>query len=117
MEYLKINNVDFSPYVSSLEVGTTHKSKTRTSAAGNMNVKYINTKKVLKAGIIPLDTSTNQSLLKELNKFQVTVEYLEPETNTIQTIECIVPDNSIKYYTIRADKVSLQTYTVTFTQK
>lgn len=117
MEYLKINNVDFSPYVSALSVETVHKSKTRTSAAGNMNVKYINTKKVITAEIIPLDLSTNQSLLAELNKFQVTVEYLEPETNTIKSIECIVPDNKIQYYTIRTDKISLKAYTVTFTQK
>lgn len=117
MAYLKINDVDFSQYVSSLEVNTVHNSKARTNAAGNMNVKYINTKKVVTAGIIPLTADASKALVKELNKFQVKVEYLEPETDTLKTIQCIVPDNKIKYYRITADKTMLDTYTVTFTEK
>lgn len=117
MAYLKINTVDFSQYVNSLEVNTVHNSKTRTNAAGNMNVKYINTKKVITAGIIPLSAEASKALIQELNKFQVEVEYLEPETGTLKTIQCVVPDNKIKYYRITADKTMLDTYTVTFTQK
>jgi hypothetical protein len=117
MSYLKINNVDFSQYVSALEVSTVHNSKSRTNAAGNMNVKYINTKKVITAKIIPLDAASSKALIEELNKFQVTVEYLEPEDNTLKEIECIVPDHKIKYYSITADKTLINAYTVTFTQK
>ena len=117
MEYLKINGIDFSKCVSSLEVNTVHNAKTRTNAAGNMNVKYINTKKVLNVGIIPLDSISSKSLLTELNKFEVEVEYLEPETEALQTISCIVPSNNVKYYRILADKTMMDAYKVTFTQK
>lgn len=117
MEYFKINGVDFSKCVSSLEVNTVHNAKTRTNAAGNMNVKYINTKKVITVGIIPLESSDSKALLTQLNKFQVQVEYLEPETEALQTIDCIIPSNNVKYYRIWADKTMMDAYTITFTQK
>ena len=117
MTYFKINNVDFSAYVSSLDVNTVHNSKNRTNASGNLNVKYINTKKALKVGIIPLDNVAAASLLNQLNKFEVTVKYLDPETKQLETIECIVPSNNVGYYTIRADKVMTKAYTIKFTEK
>ena len=117
MEYFKLNGVDFSRSVSSLEVNTIHNSKTRTNAAGNMNVKYINSKKVLTVGIIPLEAAVAKSLLYELNKFEVVVTYLEPETQAMETIDCIVPSNNVKYYRIRADRTLMDAYTITFTEK
>lgn len=117
MAYFKLNDIDFSAYVNALEVSTVHNYKQRTNAAGNMNVNYINTKKALKVGIIPLDAAIEQSLLAELNKFQVKVEYLEPETNTLETIQCIAPDNKIKYYTIQANKTLIDAYSVEFIEK
>lgn len=117
MNYFVLNGIDFSRYVNSLQVDTVHNSKNRMNAAGTLNVKPINSKKVITVGIIPLDASIASELITELNKFQVTITYLDPELNSLKTINCIVPDNSISYYTIRADKVMTQAYTVTFTEK
>lgn len=116
MTYFKINGVDFSTYVNKLKVGTKHNYKARTNASGNMSVKYLNTKKVVEVGIIPLDDTSTASLQAQIDKFQVTISYLDPKTNAIETINCIIPDNSVEYYTIRADKVMLKAFALTFTQ-
>ena len=116
MAYFKINDIDFSQYVNALEVTTVHNYKSRTNAAGNLNVKYINEKKVVTVGIIPLNDTSTTSLLSELNKFKVTVSYLEPETNELKTITCIAPKNSLKYYKVIAGDTMLKAYSIQFTE-
>ena len=116
MTYFKLNNIDFSQYVTKLQVGTKHNYKQRTNASGNLMVKYINTKKIIQVGIIPLDETTLKSFVTEINKFTVTISYRDPETGALKTISCIVPENLIEYYTIRADSVSLKAFAVTFTE-
>lgn len=116
MNYFKINDIDFSHYVNKLEVKTVHNHKQQTNALGDINAKYINTKKVIDVGIIPLDAESNAALLAQINKFKVSVSFLNPETRELETIDCIIPDNTVDYYTIRADKVSLKAYSLSFTQ-
>lgn len=116
MAYFKINNIDFSQYVNKLKIGTKHNYKGKTNAAGNLMVKYINSKKIIEVGIIPLDDTAAQSLQKQINKFQVEIEYLEPETKALKKIKCIVPDNSVDYYTIQAGKKMLNAYSLKFTE-
>ena len=95
MTYFKLNNIDFSQYVTKLQVGTKHNYKQRTNASGNLMVKYINTKKVIQVGIIPLDEATLKSLVNEIDKFTVSISYLDLETVGLKTIICIVPENLI----------------------
>lgn len=114
MAYFKINNVDYSQYVNKLSIQTNHIYNARTNASGNTSVKKINSKKIINVGIIPLDAAVNAALVKALNGFQMTVEFLDPETNTLKTANCIIPKNNIEYYTIRADKVLTKAYTLTF---
>lgn len=116
MEYFKINDIDFSHCVSSLEVGTIHNYRSRVNAAGNTNVKYINKKKTLSVTIIPLSDTATATFLTELNKFQVKVDYLDPETKALKTITCINPKNSISYYTIREGNTMLKSYKIQFTE-
>ena len=97
MTYLKINNIDFSKYVNKLKVAVKHNYKSMTSAAGNTLVKYINSKRVIEIGIIPLDEVAMQELLAEVKKFQVTLSYLNPETNQLEeNVNCIIPNISRK---------------------
>lgn len=55
MAYLKIDNTDFSMYVSGLKVGSKSNYNAQTNAAGNTVVDYINSKKTIAVNIIPLD--------------------------------------------------------------
>ncbi len=117
MAYFKINGTDYSLYVNQLLIDTKHKYTARENAAGNLMVKYITKKRNIKVGIIPLDATVMKNLAAELAKggtnFTKSVTFLNPETNELETINCIIPINSIEYYTIRADKVMTKAFSFT----
>ena len=117
MTYFKINDTDFSMYVNKLKVGSQWIYKSRTNSAGNTIAKPVSLKRVVEVGIIPLDDESVASLLTEVNKFDVTITFLNPDTNAIETINCIIPDHVKDYYTIRADKVMLNAFTLAFSEK
>ena len=114
MTYFKINNVDFSQYVNKLNIQTNHVYNARTNASGDKTVKYINTKRIIAVGIIPLTEEANAALMAELNKFKMVVSFRDPNTKALVEDDCILPKNSIEYYTIQADKVLTKAYTLTF---
>ncbi|MBR2492512.1 MAG: hypothetical protein IKB64_03465 [Paludibacteraceae bacterium] len=117
MAYFKINNNDYSQYVNKLIVDTTHKYTARENASGNLLVKHITKKKKLQVGIIPLDASSLTSLMEDLDSFECTVTYLEPKTNTLETINCIIPVHSIEYYSIRAGNIMTKAFTFACEEK
>ena len=55
MAYFKIGDVDFSPYVNSLKVNKRAIYNSQVNAAGNSIVDYINSKRTIEVGIIPLN--------------------------------------------------------------
>lgn len=112
--YFMINGHDYSSCVNMLKVARQHNYKQMTTAAGNTLVKYINSKRVIEVGIIPLDSETMANFLKDINLFNVTISYRNPETNALEeNINCIIPDNIIEYYTIQSNKVMYKAFTLT----
>lgn len=106
MAYFKLNGNDYSMYVSDLLVTKKHTYKSATNAAGNTVVKYQTTKRTLTVGIIPLEAADMAELQKDINSFQVSVSYRDPETNElVENLKCIIPVSDVEYYTIRTDKV------------
>lgn len=98
--------MDFSRFVSELHVKKTANYAAQTNAAGNTIVDYINSKRVIEVGIIPLDDESMVELLDEVNTFNVTLSFLNPNTGTLEDkVSCIIPDTNIEYYTIQAGKV------------
>ena len=117
MTYFKINNVDYSMYVNSLEITTNTNYNAQTNAAGNTVVDYINQKRQIKVGIIPLDDVVMASLKNAIDNFNVSISFLNPNTKIIEeNVDVIIPSNEIKYYTIQMDKVSFEGLTLTFTE-
>lgn len=117
MAYFKINNVDYSMYVNSLEITTNTKYNAQTNAAGNTVVDYINQKRQIKVGIIPLDDVVMSSLKNAIDNFNVNISFLNPNTKAIEeNVDVIIPSNAIKYYTIQVNKVSFEGLTLTFTE-
>lgn len=112
MAYFKIDGTDFSQYVNKLNVQTKHKYTARENATGTLLVKYITAKKTVQVGIIPLDAASLKSLMSKLNSstFEHTVEYHDPELDALKTIRCIIPTNSIEYYTIQAGNTSAKAF-------
>ena len=106
MSYFKINGVDFSAYVNKLLIGTEHSYKSMTTASGSTIVKYINSKRSIEVGIIPLTDAQMKPLLNEVDKFQVTISYRDPETNAlVENLSCIIPNHLVEYHTIQSGKV------------
>lgn len=117
MTYFKIGDVDFSPYVSGLKIDKTAIYNTQTNASGNSIVDYINSKRVITVSIIPLDELAMMRLQLSLNAFSVNISFLNPTTNTLEeNVGCIVPSDSVEYYTIRADKTLFNAYQVSFVE-
>lgn len=115
MTYFKINGHDYSMYVNKLKVAREHIYKGMTNATGNMVVKYVNTKRIIEVGIIPLDSAAMKNLQEDINKFKVTVSYLDPKTGALEeNVACIIPHNSVDYYTVQANNVKFDAFSLEF---
>lgn len=115
MTYFKIGSNDYSIYVNALKVTTDAKYNAQENAAGNTVVDYINKKRTIEVGIIPLDATVMAKLKTDIEKFNVTVSFLNPNTNKLETgVNCIIPSNEVNYYTIQANKTMFDAVTLTF---
>ena len=113
MAYFKINGTDYSTYVNKLKVAREHIYKGMTNATGNLLVKYVNTKRIIEVGIIPLDSAAMKQLQADINQFKVTISYLDPETGELEeNVSCIIPQNSVEYYTVRAGNTSFKAFSL-----
>ena len=117
MAYLKINGIDFSTYVNKLSVQTVHKYISQESANGTLLVRHLTAKKKVTVGIIPLNSATLVNLMAVINDFEVTVDYLDPETNNLKQIACIIPTSSVEYYTIQTGNTKVKAFTFTCEEK
>ena len=115
MAYLMINGNDYSSFVNELKVGTEANFNAQTNAAGNSVVEYINSKKTLEIGFIPM---SDNSLIRLMNdaSFHSQITYRNPLTNDLDTIDCILASNELEYYTIQAGKVLYKAFVLTFTE-
>lgn len=115
MSYFKINNNDYSIYVNELKVTNDVNYNAQTNAAGDTVVDYINTKRTIEVGIIPIDDSTMINLQNDIALFNVSISFRNPKTNMIEeNINCIIPTNEVEYYTIQVNKVSYKAFSLTF---
>ena len=80
MAYFKINNVDFSKYVNRLKVTKQANYSLQTNAAGNSVADYINSKRTIEVGIIPLDNAAMVELQSAINAFNVSISFRNPIT-------------------------------------
>lgn len=115
MAYFKINGTDFSMYVNKLLVDTKHVYTARQNASGNLMVKYVTKKHNVQVGIVPLDAAALRSLESELSggSFEKNITYLDPATNSLKTIRCIIPVHTVEYYTIQAGKTMTKAFNFT----
>ena len=117
MTYFKINNTDFSMYVNALKVSSAANYTAQTNAAGNTVVEYINSKRTIEVGIIPLDSVAMIALQNAINGFNVSLSFLNPNTGIIEeSIDCIIPSNSVEYYTIQDNNVSYKGFNLAFVE-
>ena len=114
MAYFKIGKTDFSNIVNELKVDNTSNYNSQTNAAGDTVVEYINTKRIIEVGIIPLDDTDMANLQTAINDFDVMISFRNPRTNQLETIFCIIPESGVEYYTIQANKVMYKAFKLKF---
>ena len=115
MTYFKIGANDYSMYVSALKIKESANYNAQTNAAGNTVVDYINKKRIIEVGVIPLNDSVMSNLKKDIAAFNVSLSFLNPETKQLETnVNCIIPDNEVEYYTIQVDRVMYKAFNLSF---
>lgn len=113
MTYFKINNNDYSAFVNGLKITKNTVYNSQTNASGDSVVDYINAKRQIEVGIIPLTADAMQSLQTDIDSFSVSISFLNPKTNAIEEdVNCIIPANDVEYYTIQADKTMFNGFSI-----
>ena len=117
MAYFKIGENDYSAFVNKLKIQRQVKYNAQTNAAGDTVVDYINTKRTIEVGIIPLTDAQMLQLQLDIAAFNVSLTFLNPQTNTLEeNVSCIIPATDVEYYTIQANKTMFDGITLTFTE-
>lgn len=117
MAYFKIGGIDFSPYVNQLVINDNATYTAQTNAAGDTVVDYVNRKRKITVGIIPVDGETMARLMNAVNAFNVSLSFRNPKTNALEeNVSCIIPADKIEYYTIQGDKAQYKALTLDFTE-
>lgn len=114
MAYFKIGSKDYSSICNALKVNSTANYNAQTNAAGNTVVDYINTKRIIEVGTIPLNDTAMKELLMDVALFSCNVSFRNPNTNELETITCIIPESNIEYYTIQQNNVLYNAMTLQF---
>lgn len=115
MIYFKIGDTDYSAYVKGLSVTKSVNYNGLTNAKGDTVVDYLNQKRQIDVVIIPLDVEKLNSLLSAIDTFNVSISYYDAKTNSIsESVNAIIADYSIAYYTLRDDKKMVQEFSLTF---
>lgn len=115
MAYFKIDNVDFSMYVNELKVNSNTNYTAQTNAAGDTVVDYINKKRTIEVGVIPVDDASMLELQQAIDAFNVSLSFRNPKTNVLEeNVNCIIPSDAVEYYTIQSNKVMFKAFTLRF---
>ena len=117
MAYFKIGDNDYSMYVNELNVSKEANYNAQMNAAGDTVVDYINHKRVIEVGIIPLSDDVMAQLQTDLDAFNVSISFRNPQTNLLEEgVNCIIPESNVEYYTIQAGKVLYNEFQLEFTE-
>lgn len=117
MTYFKIGSKDYSDHVNELKVDTITNYNSQTNAAGNTVVDYINKKRTITVGIIPLNDSIMSELQADIEAFNVSLSFLNPKTKALEeNVNCIIPSNNVEYYTIQKNKTMFKALSLTFNE-
>jgi hypothetical protein len=116
MAYLKINGVDYSPYIKKLKVDKAHYYEMKSSAGGKDRVTPKYTRRTVEVTVIVINDEVMQGLLTSLANLRNTISFRNPETNTLVDMDCIVEHKAVEYFTIQENKVLYQEFNLVFTE-
>jgi hypothetical protein len=102
MAIFKIGDADFSGLVSGLKVGyeTLVSDSSGRNANGDTVLDVINTKRKIYVTLRHTTFAEMQSFLAAIEPYQVTVTYLDPRTNTMQSADTYTSTPEPEYYNV-----------------
>lgn len=102
-------------YVNKLNISKVANYNAQTNAAGDTVADFINHKRTIEVGIIPLDAADMVKLQNAIKAFNVSITFLNPQTNSLEeNVSCIITEDNVEYYTIQIDKVMCKALTLSF---
>ena len=117
MNYLKINNTDFSGYVSGLKVGfeTLVSDKSGRNAAGDTVIDIVNKKFKIYVTLRHTTDTEMEAFMAAIDGYVVNVTFLNPKTGALTTIEAYTGTPEPEYYTI-SDKTIFKPMSLNFVE-
>ena len=114
--YFKINNVDFSDYVSGMKVGyeTLVSSDSGRNAAGDTVIDVINKKRKVYITFRHTTGDEMANLLNAISDYVVSVSYLDSKSKTLQSFTAYTGTPEPDYYTIQANHIIYKPMTLNF---
>lgn len=102
MAIFKVNSIDFSDLVSGLKVGyeTLVSDSTGRNANGDTVIDVINTKRKIYVTLRHTTIAEMKKFLSAVAPYQVTVQYLDPKTNSLQSASTYIGTPEPEYYNI-----------------
>ena len=100
--FFKIGNSDFSGLISGLKVGyeTLVNDSSGRNANGDTVLDVINVKRKIYVTLRHTTIAEMKSFLVAVEPFQVTITYLDPKTNTMQTAQTYIGTPEPEYFNI-----------------
>ena len=100
-QYFIANNQDLSAFVSGIKVVRRHKYYSQESANGNLFIDDVkNPKRTIEVSFISVENKDLQKIASQLNKLNVQIQFLDPNTQKLESATCIVPQTEIELYTV-----------------
>ena len=102
MTIFKIGSADFSGLVSGLKVGyeTLVSNNSGRNANGDTVLDVINLKRKIYVTLRHTTVAEMQNFLAAVKPFQVTVSYLDPMTNTLESADTYIGTPEPEYYNV-----------------
>lgn len=116
INYLKINNVDFSDIVSGLKVGfeTLVSDGSGRNAAGDSVIDVINEKVKLYVNLRHTTGAEMDRFLGAIEGFLVDVTFLNPRTLQLSTIHAYIGTPEPEFYTIQPNNIIYKPMSLNF---
>lgn len=115
MSYFKISSVDYSMYVNELVINSEANYNAETNAAGDTVVDFINRKRSIEVGIIPLNSEAMANLLTAIDSFDMYISFRNPVTQELEeNVYCMLPSSNVEYYTIQSNNVMYKAFKLKF---
>ena len=99
-----------------MKVGITQHFKSMVTAAGNTLARPINKKYIVEVGFRSLPDEEMMRLQKHIGKLTVSISFLEPATNTLKTVNCLLATSLVEYYTIQDTEIRYKPFSLQFAQ-